>query len=199
MKTNALIIFVRNTKLGEVKTRLAKTIGNNKALEVYRDLLSHTLSVTQTINCDKFVFYDRNIEKNDIWSNILFEKKMQFGANLGAKMQNAFQELFILGYKNCIIVGSDLFDLQAKHISEAFNKLERNDVVIGPAEDGGYYLLGLKKIIPSLFSKKNWGTKTVLEDTLKDLVTFSVDFLETLNDIDTFEDLKKSNYFRLKN
>tara|TARA_R110000868_G_scaffold81946_1_gene231679 strand:+ start:1121 stop:1726 length:606 start_codon:yes stop_codon:yes gene_type:complete len=195
MNTNALIIFTRNPELGKVKTRLAKTIGNEKALEVYRDLLSHTMKVTEIIDCDKFVFYDKNIELNDIWSNDLFEKKIQFGVDLGAKMQNAFQELFNLGYKKCIIVGSDLFDLQAKHITEAFDKLERNDTVIGPAEDGGYYLLGLQQIIPALFSNKNWGTETVLKDTLKELSSYSVEFLETLNDIDTFEDLEKSKYY----
>ncbi|SHM88202.1 TIGR04282 family arsenosugar biosynthesis glycosyltransferase [Flavobacterium chilense] len=195
MKTNALIIFTRNPELGKVKTRLAATIGNEKALEVYRDLLFHTMSVTQTVVCDKFVFYDNSIEPNDIWSSAIFEKRIQFGVDLGAKMQNAFQELFNLGYKNCIIVGSDLFDLQSKHIVEAFEKLERNDVVIGPAEDGGYYLLGLQQIIPALFSNKNWGTETVLKDTLKDLTSYSVEFLETLNDIDTFEDLEKSKYY----
>ena len=195
MKTNALIIFTRNPELGKVKTRLAKTIGNEKALEVYRDLLSHTMNVTQIIDCDKFVFYDNNIEPNDIWSNAIFEKRMQFGNDLGVKMQNAFQEVLSLGYKGCIIVGSDLFDLQAKHIIEAFDKLEKNDAVIGPAADGGYYLLGLQQIIPALFANKNWGTETVLKDTLKELSLLSVEFLEILNDIDIFEDLEKSNYY----
>lgn len=194
MKTNALIIFTRNPELGKVKTRLAKTIGNEKALEVYRDLLFHTMTETKNLECDKFVFYDQNIEPNDIWSNVLYEKRMQFGEDLGAKMQNAFQELFSLGYKNCIIAGSDLFDLRSKHINEAFRKLENSDVVIGPAEDGGYYLLGLKKIIPAIFKNKNWGTSTVLKATLKDLKNYDAVFLETLNDIDTFEDLEKSNY-----
>jgi hypothetical protein len=198
MKTNALIIFTRNPELGKVKTRLAKTIGNKKALEVYQDLLSHTMKVTTTIDCDKFVFYDSSIKINDIWPTNLFEKKIQFGADLGAKMQNAFQELFNLGYKNCVIVGSDLFDLQANHFNEAFHILESNDAIIGPAEDGGYYLLGLKKIIPAIFSNKNWGTETVLAATLIDLLAFSVAFLEVLNDIDTFEDLEKSNYYILK-
>ncbi|TDD95546.1 TIGR04282 family arsenosugar biosynthesis glycosyltransferase [Flavobacterium cellulosilyticum] len=194
MKTNVLIIFTRNPQLGKVKTRLAKTIGNEKALEVYKDLLFHTMTETQNLVCDKFVFYDEDIDINDIWSGALYEKRMQFGADLGAKMHNAFQTLFDLGYQNCIIVGSDLFDLRANHINEAFHKLERNDVVIGPAEDGGYYLLGLKKVIPSIFENKNWGTSTVLSSTLKDLVNHKIEFTETLNDIDTFEDLEKSNY-----
>jgi rSAM/selenodomain-associated transferase 1 len=195
MRTNALIIFVRNSELGKVKTRLAKTIGNEKALAVYQDLLFHTMSVTQMVDCDKFVFYDKITVVNDIWSSNFFEKKIQRGVDLGVKMQNAFEELFNIGYENCIIVGSDLFDLQTKHITDAFHKLERNHAVLGPAEDGGYYLLGLKKIIPALFSDKNWGTETVLKDTLKNLSPYSVGILEVLNDIDTLEDLEKSNYF----
>jgi rSAM/selenodomain-associated transferase 1 len=198
MKTNALIIFTRNPKLGKVKSRLAKTIGEEKALEIYKDLLQHTFSVTQNLECEKFVFYDTQIIKKDKWKNTIYHKKLQIGNDLGERMQNALQELFHLGYKNCIIVGSDLFDLQSKHINEAFAKLESNDVVIGPAEDGGYYLLGLTNIIPAIFTNKNWGTSTVLEDSLKDLATFSVDFIEILNDIDTFEDLEKSAYYTCK-
>jgi hypothetical protein len=196
MKTNALIIFTRNPILGKVKTRLAKTIGNEKALKVYQDLLFHTMAVTANLDCDKYIFYDRHIENNDLWSNISYKKKIQVGVNLGARMQNAFTELFNLGYKNCIIIGSDLFDLQDKHIIEAFDKLENADAIIGPAEDGGYYLLGLKKMIPTLFINKNWGSNSVLEDTLKDLATHSFNFLEKLNDIDTIEDLKKSKYYK---
>lgn len=198
MKTNALIIFTRNPQLGKVKTRLAKTTGDQKALQVYKDLLFHTMTETQNLDCDKFVFYDENIENNDLWLGTLYEKRIQFGSHLGAKMQNAFQTLFDLGYQNCIIIGSDLFDLQANHINEAFNKLERNNVVIGPAEDGGYYLLGLKKVIPSIFKNKDWGTSTVLSHTLKDLENYKIEFLETLNDIDTFEDLEKSSYYKLQ-
>jgi hypothetical protein len=175
---------------------LAKTIGNEKALKVYRDLLFHTMTVTENLDCDKYVFYDQHIGKNDFWPNIFYEKKMQLGADLGARMQNALAELFDLGYKNCIIIGSDLFDLKDKHIIEAFSKLEKADAVIGPAEDGGYYLLGLKKIIPSLFTNKNWGSNSVLEDTLRDLATHSFDFLEILNDIDTIEDLEKSKHYK---
>lgn len=194
MKTNALIIFVRNPQLGKVKTRLAETIGNEKALEVYNALLQHTQSVTQNLDCDKFVFYDENIQTDDLWSESFFKKRVQFGSDLGAKMKNSFQELFELEYENCIIIGSDLFDLEVNHIDEAFHKLECNDAVIGPAEDGGYYLLGLKNIIPSIFKNKNWGTSTVLSSTLKDLKNYKIELVETLNDIDTFEDLKKSNY-----
>ena len=156
------------------------------------------MNTTATLECDLFVFYDTIISLDDIWKNTIYNKKIQVGNDLGERMINAFHELFNLGYKKCIIVGSDLFDLQSKHIEEAFDKLGESDVVIGPAEDGGYYLLGLKKIVPALFSNKNWGTKTVLEDTLKDLTKFSIDFIETLNDIDTIQDLEKSNHYKQK-
>ncbi|MBF2709612.1 TIGR04282 family arsenosugar biosynthesis glycosyltransferase [Flavobacterium soyangense] len=194
MKSNALIIFIRNPQLGKVKTRLAKIIGDVNALEVYKDLLLHTMNETQSLECDKFVFYDQYIVTDDIWSENLYEKRVQFGEDLGAKMQNAFQNVFDLGYQNCIIIGSDLFDLKSDIIDNAFKKLQNNEVVIGPAEDGGYYLLGLKNIIPSLFKNKKWGTSTVLSSTIKNLKDYKIEVIETLNDIDTFEDLKKSNY-----
>jgi rSAM/selenodomain-associated transferase 1 len=197
MKTNALIIFTRNPVLGRVKTRLAKTIGKKKALEVYRDLLFHTMTETQSIDCDKYLFYDEAIDPNDIWSNDIYKKRVQFGFELGDKMQNAFELLFKQGYRKCIIIGSDSFELKRKHIIEALEKLEHNDVVIGPAEDGGYYLLGLKKVIPSIFKNKDWGNSSVLSDTLKNLENATIDFLEILNDIDTIEDLEKSKHYQL--
>lgn len=199
MKTDALIIFTRNPELGKVKTRLAKTIGDEKALEVYTHLLLHTMNQTRLLTCDKFVFYDTSIIKNDIWPETIYHKKIQSGEDLGGKMYRAFELLFNMGYKNCMIVGSDLFDLKKEIIDVAFQKLQKNDAVIGPAEDGGYYLLGLKKLNSTLFKNKVWGTSTVLADTLKDLNRQSVYLLETLNDIDTFEDLKRSNYEILQN
>lgn len=194
MKTDALIIFTRNPELGKVKTRLAATIGDEKALEVYKHLLFHTMSETKLLACDKVVFYDTSITENDIWPETIYQKKIQSGEDLGEKMHQAFELLFSLGYKNCLIVGSDLFDLKKEIIDAAFQKLQENDAVIGPAEDGGYYLLGLKKLNSALFKNKGWGTSTVLAETLKDLNSQLVFLMETLNDIDTFEDLKRSNY-----
>jgi uncharacterized protein len=191
MKNSALIIFVRNPVLGKVKTRLARIIGDQKAFEVYNELFFHTMTQTIAVEVDKFVFYDIKIDENDIWSDQIFYKKIQQGEDLGVRMQNAFRNILDLGYKKVVIIGSDLFDLTTNHIINAFDKLEKNDAVIGPAEDGGYYLLGLKKTIPKVFESKNWGTSTVFNDTLKDLENHKIDFLETLNDIDTFEDLEK--------
>ena len=198
MTNKALIIFTRNPQLGKVKTRLASTIGDEKALEIYKELLLHTMETTKNIDGDVFVFYDKKIEQNDIWPNETYHKFVQSGEDLGEKMQNAFQKLFDLKYQNCIIIGSDLFDLNEKLISDAFQMLDKNDVVIGPAEDGGYYLLGLKKIIPEIFKNKKWGTSSVFEDTIKDLENLKIEYTKKLNDIDTFEDLEKSNYYKNK-
>jgi hypothetical protein len=194
MKTDALLIFIRNPELGKVKTRLAKTIGNEKALIVYNDLLLHTMIETHLINCDKFVFYDTAITENDIWSEEYYQKKLQTNSDLGQRMHDAFEILFEMGYEKCIIVGSDLFDLKSSIIETAFDKLVTHDVAIGPAEDGGYYLLGLKKPNPLIFKNKDWGTDTVFKATMKNLEGQNVCLVETLNDIDTFADLKRSSY-----
>ncbi|SDX16738.1 TIGR04282 family arsenosugar biosynthesis glycosyltransferase [Flavobacterium degerlachei] len=194
MKTNALLIFIRNPELGKVKTRLAKTIGDADALQVYKDLLQHTMEQSQNVDCDKFVFYDSAVVEADIWNKDIYQKRIQSKGDLGNKMQAAFELLFEKGYKNCIIVGSDLFDLKTEIIETAFTELEKNDVVLGPAEDGGYYLLGLKEMHKLLFRNKDWGTSTVLADTLKDLNSHKVHLLATLNDIDTYEDLMNSDY-----
>ncbi|WP_418262413.1 TIGR04282 family arsenosugar biosynthesis glycosyltransferase [Flavobacterium faecale] len=191
---NALIIFTRNPELGKVKTRLAKSIGNEKALQVYKDLLQHTMEQTISLDCDKYVFYDTEIIENDIWDNKHFHKRLQTDGDLGMKMQAAFESLFDQGYQKCVIIGSDLFDLETEIINQAFNSLEKKKIIIGPSEDGGYYLLGLKKIKKSLFKNKKWGTASIMADTLSDLNIANIYFLKTLNDIDTFEDLKKSKY-----
>jgi rSAM/selenodomain-associated transferase 1 len=199
MKTDALIIFIRNPELGKVKTRLAKSIGEANALQVYKDLLLHTMKQSQHVGCDKFVFYDSAIVEGDIWNDEVYQKRIQSNGDLGYKMQTAFELLFDKGYTNCIIVGSDLFDLKTELIETAFTELYKNDSVLGPAEDGGYYLLGLKKMNKSLFQNKDWGTSTVFTDTLKDLQTEKTYLLQTLNDIDTFEDLMNSTHNYLQN
>lgn len=190
MNKNALIIFTRNPELGKCKTRLAKTLGDKAALKIYKYLLQHTANITKNVNVDRFVFYSETINYDDIWNAKFFNKKLQTGSHLGERMQNAFKTLFDANYSNVVIIGSDILDLCSNSIDDAFNKLNTTDVVIGPAEDGGYYLLGLKKMYPKIFKTKNWGTETVRKDTLKDLQNADVFLLKELNDIDTFEDMQ---------
>jgi rSAM/selenodomain-associated transferase 1 len=189
---NALIIFTRNPELGKCKTRLAKTIGNQSALDVYKYLLQHTANVSKQVNTERFVFYSETISIKDIWEDSYFQKKLQKGNDLGERMENAFLEL--LGtHKKVIIIGSDLLDLSTEIIEDAFYKLDTHDVVIGPAKDGGYYLFGMKKLHQNIFKNKAWGTETVRKDTLNDLQNSTVFLLKELNDIDTFEDAKHYN------
>ena len=190
MTKNLTIVFVRNPELGKVKTRLSKTIGDKYALNIYILLLKHTESVLQKVSSDKVVYYSEKIQSNDLWSNRCFQKKLQKGNDLGERMQHAFETAFKEGYEKVVIVGSDLFDLKAVHIENAFKSLENHDLVIGPSLDGGYYLLGMKVLHPAVFKNKQWGTDSVLETTLKNLEQENVKLLEALNDIDTFDDLQ---------
>lgn len=192
----ALIIFTRNPELGKCKTRLAAHIGDEAALNVYKHLLNHTKSEAIKTQADRFVFYSEEIIADDIWNSEYFNKKLQIGDTLGERMHQAFVELFNLGYQKVCIIGSDLLDLRSEIIMEAFQKLEKNKVVIGPATDGGYYLLALKAVSTNIFYNKQWGSDSVLKDTLNDLKEDQVYLLKELNDIDTFEDMK--HYQELK-
>lgn len=191
MSENLVMVFTRNPELGKVKTRLAKTIGDKSALIIYTFLLNHTEKTIRNIDCDKAIYYSSSIEHNDIWDNTIYQKHLQQGNNLGEKIQSAFDEAFFKGYKKAVIIGSDLLDLKPKHIKDVFKKLDNHDVVIGPALDGGYYLLGMKTLNPLIFENKKWGTSTVFRDTMENLQDVDVHLLEKLNDIDTYEDLKE--------
>jgi len=196
MTKNALIIFTRNPELGKCKTRLAKTIGDKSALDIYKYLLQHTAIVAKKVEARRYVFYSEHINHNDIWNVAHFKKKLQTGHDLGERMLNAFKNLLNSGYEKVVIIGSDLLDLSEDIIDDALEKLDFNDVVIGPAKDGGYYLLGMKTLHPEVFKNKTWGTETVRQETLNDLQNSNVFLLQELNDIDTFEDMKHYNQLK---
>lgn len=190
MPKKLLLIFTRNPELGKVKSRLAQGVGEENALEIYKTLLAHTRAITSQISCTRRVGYSVKVRKNDLWDTTTFDKFAQEGQHLGERMGNAFKQGFEEGYQHIIIVGSDLFDLKTTHIEEAFTALDTKDTVIGPAKDGGYYLLGMTQYISAVFKHKQWGTETVYKDTLTDLETYTIHTLETLNDIDYASDLE---------
>jgi len=190
MTDKLVMVFTRNPKLGKVKTRLAKTIGDRSALKIYKYLLEHTEKTMRHLPCDKSVFYSEEIKINDLWNPKYYDKQLQSGGDLGMRMKNAFQFAFDSKYNKVVIVGSDLPELKSEHIKIAFQKLDQNDFVIGPAHDGGYYLLGMNSMHYDLFKNKVWGTASVFNDTIKDLENESVFLLDTLNDVDIYDDMK---------
>jgi uncharacterized protein len=186
-----IIIFYRNPELGKVKTRLAKTLGDEKALAIYLQLSSHTRTITENLLVDKAIYYSNFVDTEDVWLNSTFHKKLQNGNDLGEKMQNAFAEGFRNGYERICIIGTDCFELSGETIKQAFDQLRVNDTVIGPAKDGGYYLLGMKKQIPELFHNKTWSSETVATDTIQNFKELGLTFsrLQSLTDVDEEKDL----------
>lgn len=190
-----LIVFVKNPVLGTVKTRLAKTIGDQSALEIYLDLMRKCRDESLAAEAKRHLFYSKQIIKGDLWPEEGFEKKLQVEGDLGEKINAAFSNVFQERGK-VLIIGSDCYDLTAAIIEDAYRALDTSDVVIGPANDGGYYLLGTSKFCPVLFEGINWSTETVLKETIEqaEKENLSVALLPELIDIDTIEDLEQSGY-----
>ncbi|WP_339341167.1 TIGR04282 family arsenosugar biosynthesis glycosyltransferase [uncultured Polaribacter sp.] len=197
MPKNLLLVFTRNPELGKVKTRLAKTVGNATALKIYIFLLERTRDISVKVSADKAVYYSVKVRENDIWDASIFQKHQQVGEDLGIRMLHAFKNGFKAGYEKVMIIGSDLYDITAETIENAFIALENNEVVIGPAEDGGYYLLGMNSLEEKVFKNKDWGTETVRKDTLEDLKDKKVFLLGELNDVDVFEDIEHHPAFQI--
>lgn len=193
MTKQALIIFVRKPEKGKVKTRLAATLGEEAALFIYQKLLQHTVEITEAVAADKLVFYAGEIERDDRWQRKNYLKQQQADGNLGKRMKAAFEAAFALGYKKVCIVGSDCFELTSAIIEQAFQSLKDKDLVIGPAKDGGYYLLGMKRLYSTLFINKNWSTATVFADTMDDAKGRGLSYkkLPQLTDVDEAKDVPK--------
>ena len=186
-----LIIFVKNSIPGKVKTRIAKDIGDEKALELYNILKQHTADLSSVSDAEKWVFYADYIEHNDYFDEAVFVKKQQTDADFGLRMQAAFDEGFAAGHNKIVLVCSDCYELRTDHISEAFKMLDLKEAILGPAFDGGYYLIGLRKMYSVLFEEKSWSTNSVLSDTIENLneLEISYDLLEPLSDIDLSADI----------
>ncbi len=186
-----LIIFYRNPELGRVKSRLAVTIGEERALAIYLFMADHCRNIALSVPVDRVVYYSRFIDTEDNWLNKDFQKKLQCGVDLGEKMRCAFEESFKAGYKSVCIIGTDCLELTETILVEAFEGLKHSDTVIGPAADGGYYLLGMNRFIPEVFYNKKWSTSSVCGDTIEDLKQLHCSYrlLPVLHDIDNESDL----------
>ena len=186
-KRPLLLIFCKAPVKGKVKTRLAKTIGDNNALKIYQQLLHKTAEVVQGLEVDLHIWYSDHLTATEFHS-LQGKTFIQQGDDLGTRMARAFKQGFAT-HQKVIIIGTDLWSLQKQMIHTAIEQLDQNDAVVGPSTDGGYYLLGTRYFIPQLFENKSWSSSTVLSDTLKDLTTKKVYLLEEKTDIDTYEDV----------
>ncbi|MFM2392731.1 MAG: hypothetical protein RLZZ546_713 [Bacteroidota bacterium] len=188
-KNNALIVFVKNTDTDHVKTRIAATEGAIKAKEIYTELVNHCKSLCSSLTDIDVIIYFSHHTEDESWP---FIKKIQSGDDLGSKMSHAF-EITLNDYHKVVTIGSDCPYLKKELIIEAFENLNKVDIVIGPAFDGGYYLIGLKKEFPEIFQGIEWSTNRVFNQTI-DVAFFhskSISTLEYLEDIDIIEDYLK--------
>ena len=191
MNQNALIVFQKNLVLGKVKTRLAENLGDQKALDIYGHLVDATIKELWPLTgCDIFIYYSDFIEKLSRVVPLNFVGCQQKGNDLGDRMLHAFIDIFDEGYESALIIGTDCPYLKTHILIDAFESLRNHDVVLGPANDGGYYLLGMKKVFPELFCNIPWSTDTVLELSLNTIKAkkLSYELLPHLSDIDTLED-----------
>lgn len=189
---NALAIYIKNNVPGKVKTRLAQDLGDDKASEVYDELLRYTKEVTAQLSVNRYVYYADHITTQDLWENDLYDKRVQVSGSLGDRMSDTMESLS-LKHQKSVIIGSDCTQLVPGTLIAAYNALDKADVVLGPSLDGGYYLIGMKKHHPTLFEDIAWSTKEVLNQTIEKIkeTRLSYRLLAPLSDIDYVDDLKK--------
>lgn len=193
MGKNKLIIFAKQPKLGKVKTRLASTIGDEKTLKIYFELLEVTKNVTSVIDAEKIVYWDELRDGHPNEFEFGYQNRIQTTGELGFKMENAFQYEFNLSARKIVIIGTDCPYLTKDIFEVAYSELDHVDFVVGPALDGGYYLLGMKEFSPFIFHSIPWSTKDVLSLTIESIrknnKTFAL--LKELSDIDDINDLEQ--------
>lgn len=189
----AIIVFLKPPIIGKVKTRLAVRIGDHQALQIYQQLLRHTFHILNHREAEVFLFLTEKDKKGSLPfrlpnSHVLY----QSGEDLGMRMQNAFEKVFQRGFGPVIIIGTDNIEIRPKHLQQAINALQSNDVTIGPSNDGGYYLLGMNSFHPQLFDDIAWSSAVVLKQSIEKIINsgLSYQLLPELVDIDEYEDLE---------
>jgi uncharacterized protein len=191
-----LIIFTRYPEPGTTKTRLIGALGANGAAELHRQMTELVVGMGRKSKASigiaiEIRFAGGDDSKMRQWLGNDMDYAGQTGLDLGERMDNAFKAGFDQGCDRIVLVGSDCPGLTTDILDKAFQVLDHHPVVLGPAADGGYYLVGLKQRLPILFKEIPWGTEHVLEETRKALSIreISCALLERLSDVDTPEDL----------
>lgn len=197
MPKNLIIILTKNPELGKGKSRLAATVGKENALIIFKELIKHTVSITKNLEADKWVFYSDYLGDNEYFDDSIYTKHLQEGNDLGDRMRNAMVKATDAGYEKVIMIGSDCYQLSQKELEKGFKILDSNDFVFGPADDGGYYLIGTRTTFTKVFDNKTWSTATVLYEAIRDVENADLTFgeLATLSDVDYEEDLGELRKF----
>lgn len=202
MNRECLIVFTRYPEPGKAKTRLIPVLGEDGASNLHRQMTEHTLSQVRELQSDRatrvevyFTGGDQQLMEDWLGADIIYQPQGE--GDLGQRMKSAFQTAFAAGMEGVAIVGTDCPGLDAKIMAQAFEQLNGHDLVLGPAMDGGYYLIGLRRVIPELFAGINWGTSEVREKTVAIAISLglAVAYLPPLFDVDRPEDLAKVTSF----
>ncbi|MGQ9569868.1 MAG: TIGR04282 family arsenosugar biosynthesis glycosyltransferase [Thermodesulfovibrionales bacterium] len=193
----ALGIFFRIPQIGKVKRRLAKEIGEEATLKAYESMLKATIdNVTKLKGIDLFGFYEGEVTFLNLLHYITLPLILQKGFNLGERMYEAIQWLNQKGYKKVSLIGTDTPDLPISFIKMAFQKLDSYELVIGPSEDGGYYLIGMKKPYKEIFKNIVWGRDRVLKDTISNAINAGISYF-LLSEWYDIDDTNTLNRWRL--
>lgn len=191
-----LLLFAKSPIKGHVKTRLAAETCGDFEVELYKYFVEDMISLIENIGVSfKLYFYPANMKSTFLeWLGEQHCYRSQTGDNLGERLRNAFDNAFEEGFSNVVAIGSDSPDLPVHFLIESFEALAAHDAVIGPANDGGYYLIGFskEKFIPEAFDNISWSTDSVFEQTVSILKRHGrkVYLLPLWHDVDTIADLK---------
>jgi uncharacterized protein len=197
MPLDRLILFTRYPEAGKAKTRLIPALGAEGAAALHRQMADHTSLQVQALQsrhslCVEVRFAGGNRDLMQCWLGTDWMYTVQGEGDLGDRMGRSFQSAFTSGVDRALIIGTDCPDLDASLLNQALCELQQHDLVLGPASDGGYYLIGLRRWIPQLFVGIAWSTASVLERTLAIAaeLNLSVALLPILSDVDYPADLK---------
>ncbi len=194
---DCLGIFAKYWEPGRVKTRLAQSIGNEKAAQVYEAFVAATVARLSAIHCTRVLSYSPNDSKtreafeaaeSNGWSLV-----PQTDGDLGERMAGYFQQQFSEGVDRVVLLGTDSPNVPLVEVQEAFEHLKTSDVVLGPTEDGGYYLVGAAKRVPPIFAEIPWSTPEVLPKTIACLDNEGLSYttLDPWYDVDEIYDLHR--------
>lgn len=198
MKDKRLVLlFVKLPEKGKVKSRIAQRMGEDLVLILYENMVLDTIDMLTRGRFPFRICFTPPDARDRItaWLGQGYHAVPQIGDDLGERMEKAFKQVFSEGVEEALLIGSDIPGLTAGIVDEAFSALRTNEAVIGPAEDGGYYLIGFnnRAFVPDIFHGMAWSTGTVFRETMDKLhdASLTVPTLPALNDMDTVEDLKR--------